>query len=71
MSLFVILFSALLFFVLTPGVFIRIPQNGSKYTVAAVHAAVFALIFGLSHKFIWRLGARLKLEGMEGKKQNL
>lgn len=68
MSLFVILFSALLFFVLSPGVFIRLPKNGSKFTVAGVHAAVFALIFGLTHKFVWRLGSRLRLEGMEDNK---
>jgi len=66
MSLLVILFSAVLFFVLTPGVFLRFPKNGDKYTVAGVHAVVFALIFGLTYKFVWRLGAKLRLEGFEG-----
>jgi hypothetical protein len=56
MSLFVALFSAVLFFILTPSILLRIPKNGSKYTVAAVHALVFGIVFFLLHKFIWRLG---------------
>ena len=52
MSLLVILFSALLFFVLTPGVLLRLPKNGDKFTVAGVHAVVFALVFGLTHKLV-------------------
>lgn len=67
MSLLVILFSALLFFVLTPGVLLRLPKNGDKFTVAGVHAVVFALVFGLTHKLVWKLGTRLRLEGMEDK----
>jgi len=65
MSLLVILFSAVLFFVLTPGIVLRLPKNGDKFTVAGVHAVVFALIFGLTHKFVWRLGSKLRLEGFE------
>jgi hypothetical protein len=71
MSLLVILFSALLFFVLSPGILLRLPKNGDKYTVAGVHALVFALVFGLTHKFVWRLGRRLRLEGMEGMDGNV
>ena len=63
MSVLVVLFSAVLFFVLTPGVFVRFPKNSDKFTVAGVHAVIFALIFGLTHKFVWRLGAKLRLEG--------
>jgi len=66
MSLLVILFSALLFFILSPGILLRLPKNGDKYTVAGVHALVFAVVFGLTHKFVWKLGRRLSLEGMEG-----
>jgi len=65
MSLLVILFSAVLFFVLTPGILLRLPKNGDKFTVAGVHAIVFALVYGLTHKFVWRLGAKLKLEGLD------
>lgn len=37
------LFAGLLFFILTPNILLRLPKNGTKYTVAAVHAAVFTL----------------------------
>lgn len=62
MSLIVSLYTAVLFFILTPGVLIRLPKNGGKLTVAAVHALVFALLFHFTHKLVWRVGA--KLEGM-------
>lgn len=37
-------FSVILFFLLTPGILVSLPPNGSKYTVAFVHALVFGLI---------------------------
>lgn len=43
-----ILTTALLFFVLTPGVLLSLPPGGSLYVVAATHAVVFALV----HKFV-------------------
>jgi len=62
MSLIVSLYAAILFFILTPGVLLRLPKNGGKLTVAAVHALVFALVFHFTNKLVWRLGA--KMEGM-------
>lgn len=38
------IFSALLFFILTPGILLTIPPKSSKKTVAIVHALVFALV---------------------------
>jgi hypothetical protein len=49
------IYAALLFFVLTPAILVRLPPKGGKYTVAAVHALVFALIFHFTHKFVWEL----------------
>jgi hypothetical protein len=63
MSLIVSIYAAVLFFLLTPAILLRLPPGGSKYTVAAVHAIVFALLFHFTHKLVWRLGARL--EGYE------
>jgi hypothetical protein len=63
MSLVVSIYAAILFFLLTPAILVRLPPGGSKWTVAAVHAIVFALLFHFTHKIVWRLGARL--EGME------
>jgi hypothetical protein len=54
MALAMLVFVAVLFFVLTPGVLVRLPPNGSKMAVAAVHALVFALVYQLTHKMVWR-----------------
>jgi hypothetical protein len=54
------LYVAILFFVITPGVLVRLPPKGGKFTVAAVHAVVFALIFHFSQKLIWRMGEGFK-----------
>jgi hypothetical protein len=60
MSLVVSIYAAILFFLLTPAILIRLPPGGSKMTVAAVHAIVFAILFHFTHKFVWRLGARFE-----------
>lgn len=65
MSLFVALYVFALFFLLTPGILVSLPPKGSKMVVAAVHALVFAVIFYLTSKFVWRLGMRFSREGME------
>ena len=38
-----LVFNFALFFVLAPGNFLTLPQNGSKYAVSATHAALFAV----------------------------
>ena len=63
MGLVVSIYAAILFFLLTPAILLRLPPGGSKWTVAAVHAIVFAILFHFTHKIVWRLGARF--EGME------
>jgi len=47
------LFVAALFFVLTPGVFLSIPDGSSLKTKALVHGLVFALVFHFTHKMVW------------------
>lgn len=59
-------YTALLFFILTPAVLVRLPPKGNKYTVAAFHALVFALVFHFTGKMVWRLS-----EGMEGFQEGL
>jgi len=63
MSLVVSIYAAILFFLLTPSILLRLPPNGSKWVVALVHALVFGIVFYFTHKLVWRLGARF--EGME------
>ena len=69
MNLTVAIYSAILFFVLSPGVLLRLPSNGSKLTVAGVHAIVFAAVLYFTAGFVWRwsmtLGAPMRhKEGM-------
>ena len=54
MNLTVAIYSAILFFVLSPGVLLRLPSNGSKLTVAGVHALVFAAALYLTSGYVWR-----------------
>jgi hypothetical protein len=68
MNLVVAIYSALLFFVLSPNVFLRLPQNGSKMMVAAVHAGIFALVLYFTQKTVWKLS--VGLEGMDTKKKD-
>jgi hypothetical protein len=51
-QLYMSLFVAALFFVLTPGILLRLPSGGSKMTVAATHAVVFALVYHLTNKMV-------------------
>lgn len=57
MNWIITIYIALLFFVLTPGVLLRLPPKAGLMTVAAVHALVFALIWHFTHKFVGKLSA--------------
>jgi hypothetical protein len=48
------LYSVVLFFVLTPGVLLRLPPGGSAMTVALTHAVVFGLVFSFTSKMVLR-----------------
>lgn len=61
MSLLTTLYIAVLFFVLTPGVLVSLPPKCSKLTVALTHAAIFAVVYQLTHKVV----ARVLNEGFE------
>ena len=62
MNWIVTLYAAILFFLLTPAIIVRIPAEGSKFVVAGVHALVFAFLFHFTHKLVWR--ASLGLENI-------
>jgi hypothetical protein len=64
MNVFMAVYFAVLFFILSPGVLLRLPQNGSKMTVAGVHAVVFGIVSYLTGKAVWKLSNRLGMEGM-------
>jgi len=60
MNLVVAVYSAILFFVLSPGVLLRLPKNGSKFVVAGVHSLVFAVILYFTAHFVWRMSLRME-----------
>lgn len=51
-SLYMSLYIAALFYVLTPGILLTLPKGGSKVMVAATHAVVFALVYHFTHKMV-------------------
>jgi hypothetical protein len=60
MNFVVAIYTAVLFFVLSPGVFLRLPQNGSKMMVTAVHAAIFGVVLYFTEKMVWRMSVGLE-----------
>jgi len=49
-----LLTTALLFFILTPGILLRLPPGGSQMVVAATHALVFAVAHIAVHKYVFK-----------------
>lgn len=47
------LYVALLFIILTPGVLVRIPKRSSLLIAAIVHGIIFAIIYHLTHNYVW------------------
>jgi hypothetical protein len=48
------LYTAFLFFILTPGIFLSIPKGGDLKTVALTHAAVFGLVYHFTHMLVYK-----------------
>jgi hypothetical protein len=53
MNWLITIYLAILFFVLTPGILVSLPPRGNKFTVAAFHAVVFAIVWHFTHKLVW------------------
>jgi hypothetical protein len=53
-------YAFVLFFILTPGILLSLPPKGGKMLVAATHAFVFALVWGFTHKAVWRFSTTLE-----------
>ena len=66
MNITVALYSAILFFILSPNVLLRLPSNGSKFIVSAVHAAIFGVIIYFTQHYVWKLSVGQQ-EGMTAK----
>jgi len=64
---FMFFYTAVLFYVLTPGILLSLPPKSSKMLVAATHALVFALVY----KFTYRMAVRfsMSLDGFQDKQK--
>jgi hypothetical protein len=54
MNILMFVYIAMLFFTLIPGMFLSLPPGGSKIVVGLTHAFVFALVYRLTYKTVWR-----------------
>ena len=54
MNLFMSLYLVALFVALTPGVLLTLPKGGGRLTVAVIHALVFAVVYQLTYRMVWR-----------------
>jgi hypothetical protein len=52
MNSLIVLYAAVLFFIMTPQILFRLPFKGGKITTAAVHSILFAVVFYL-HQVNW------------------
>ena len=59
MNLVMFIVSAVLFFILTPGIVLSLPPGGSKMVVAGTHAVVFGIVFTLFHNTLMSLVGRM------------
>jgi hypothetical protein len=41
-----------LFYVLTPGVFVKLPEDGTTQTTALVHGIIFAILYMVLIKYV-------------------
>ncbi len=54
MNMLMVLYAAVLFYLLSPGVLVRLPPGASPNVVLMTHAIVFALVHGLTSKMVMR-----------------
>ena len=55
MKLLMVLYFAVLFYLLTPGVLVTLPTGASLETVRMTHAVVFAVAVMLTKGFVWKM----------------
>lgn len=55
-----LIYLAVLFFLLVPGVLVTLPKGGSKMVVAATHALVFIVVYVLTKKIYYIVSKKLE-----------
>lgn len=53
MDIIMFLYTAVLFFVLTPGILLSLPPNASKTVVALTHAVVFSFVWSFTNQAVF------------------
>ena len=48
----ILIIEFVLFIILTPGILVRLPRKGSKFTVAIIHGILFASIIYIIHWYL-------------------
>jgi hypothetical protein len=71
MNFVVALYAAVLFFILSPNVLLRLPRKGSTRVVAAVHAIVFGLLLFFTGRFVSQLSMMMNVNTMPSTKENI
>jgi len=71
MNFVVALYAAILFFILSPNVLLRLPKKGSTKVVAAVHAVVFGLLLFFTTGLVSQLHMMLMSSLVPSKKEGL
>ena len=59
MNLIMFIVSAVLFFILTPGIVLSLPPGGSRMVVALTHAIVFGVVWTLSYRMLMGLAGSM------------
>jgi DMSO reductase anchor subunit len=56
MNFIVAIYSAILFFILSPGILLCLPsRSSSKYTIAIIHAIIFGIIIYFTQMLVWQM----------------
>ena len=56
MEIIMVIYTTILFVLLTPSILVKLPKKGNKYTVAFIHGLIFAIIYRITHKMVHNIG---------------
>jgi hypothetical protein len=59
MGIVMFLYFAALFYLMTPGVLVVLPEGASQQTVRMTHAALFAVIALFTKGYVWKWAQKL------------
>ena len=60
MDILMIFFTALISFIISPGIFFTFPKSQSKWVIALTHAVIFAVLYEMVEKTLEQITRRLE-----------